>query len=135
MKANIPQIIVSIERSSAQVAALIESLEQLGPKHIESNLFSIQSRLCDAEVLLAELNGGGKDNSEVAENIEVCDSVSAVGVLLEQICVSGAHYVRGRFDDTDGEDENFVMLNLIMNLANKARKQIRHAERELFKDL
>lgn len=56
---NIPQITVAVERSNAQIAALIESHDQLGPKHIESNLLSIQSRLCDAEVLLTELNGGG----------------------------------------------------------------------------
>jgi len=120
---NNQSAMISIERAKAVVTCLIEARVQLSDKDIESNLFTINSLLCDASE-----HGGGATKAPSASNRDIADDIFNVLHEAEKMKETACMFLDSCFTDKDNGSRNLIMTSALADYAINITKLLAELE-------
>lgn len=123
---NNQSAIGSIERAKAIVTCLIEARDQLSDKDIESNLFTINSLLCDASEHVGNATKASHtSNRDIAEDI--FNALHEAEKMKEIACM----FLDSCFTDKDNGTRNLIMTSALADYAINITKLLEGLETKI----
>jgi hypothetical protein len=116
----------SIERAKAVVICLIEARDQLSDKDIESNLFTINSLLCDASE-----HGGSTTKAATASICDIADDIFNVLHEAEKMKETACMFLDSCFTNKDNGSRNLIMTSALADYAINITRLLEELESKI----